>query len=98
MSRETCNSDFLVFVGTAVLDLFTIACTGWTDEDNGPDEALQYAYQYELNGEVTAIPSSKTYLGLGHEDNNYYMTITTFISDAFGTKTRWDNDIRVRAL
>lgn len=96
--RIVCNSRFHVFAGTAVVTLFTIACTGWTDEDNGPEEDLKYAYQYELNGEVTVIPSSKTYLGQGNEENKYNMTITVFISDGFGTKTRWDNDIRVRCI
>ena len=77
---------------------FTISCSGWAD----PDQPLIYEFAYinSLQPSVFYVSrisnASSIVLPMGHEDDDFKLTIRIRVMDRFGAATTLSFDIKVR--
>lgn len=84
------------FPATA-LSTFEIAVYEWKDEFDKlvadgelitvPEAPLFNKFQYDIGGLITSFDTLRPILPAGSEDNDYFVNVTVFIQDVYGTNS-----------
>lgn len=84
--------------GVAMNTSFTISCSGWAD----PDRPLTYEFAYLTDFQPSVLYVSKDsnassiLLPMGHESNDFKLTLRMRIIDHLGAATAVFRDLKVR--